>query len=80
MRSATQLHPKDYSYGISAISAQTEYRADSWFAPSQWETALLCNDISHWLDANLELALEYYQGKAQLTKSNINLLKPITKF
>ena len=24
-------------------------RADSSFAPSQWETALLCNDVSHWL-------------------------------
>ena len=33
------------------------YRADSRFAPSQWETALLCNDVSHWLGANLESAL-----------------------
>ena len=32
-------------------------RADSRFAPSQWETALLCNDFSHWLGANLESAL-----------------------
>ena len=31
--------------------------ADSRFAPSQWETALLCNDVSHWLSANLESAL-----------------------
>ena len=31
-------------------------RADSRFAPSQWETALLCNDISHWLGASLESA------------------------
>ena len=31
-------------------------RADSRFAPSQWET-LLCNDVSHWLGASLELAL-----------------------
>ena len=29
-------------------------RADSKFAPSQWETALLCNDVSHWLGASLE--------------------------
>ena len=28
------------------------------FAPSQWETALLCNDVSHWLDASLESALK----------------------
>ena len=32
-------------------------RADSRFVPSQWETALLCNDVSHWLDASLESAL-----------------------
>ena len=29
-------------------------RADYRFAPSQWETALLCNDVSHWMGANLE--------------------------
>ena len=28
--------------------------ADSRFAPSQWETILLCNDVSHWLGANQE--------------------------
>ena len=33
--------------------------ADSRFAPSQWETALLCNDVSHWLGASLESALNY---------------------
>ena len=38
-------------------SAGSVYRADSRFAPSQWETALLCNDISHWLGASLETAL-----------------------
>ena len=29
-------------------------RADSRFAPSQWETALICNDVSHWLGSSLE--------------------------
>ena len=33
------------------------WRADSRFAFSQWETALLCNDVSHWLGANLQSAL-----------------------
>ena len=33
------------------------HRADSRFAPSQWETALHCNDVSHWLGASLESAL-----------------------
>ena len=32
-------------------------RADSRFAPSQWETALPCNGVSHWLGASLESAL-----------------------
>ena len=31
-------------------------RADSRLAPSQWETSLLSNDVSHWLGANLESA------------------------
>ena len=39
---------------------QKVYRDDSRFAPSQWETALLCNDISHWLGASLESAMVYY--------------------
>ena len=33
-------------------------RADSRFAPSQWELVLLCNDVSHWLGANLVSALD----------------------
>ena len=32
-------------------------RADSRFAPSQCETTLLCNDVSHWLGTSLESAL-----------------------
>ena len=32
-------------------------RVDSRFATSQWEMALLCNDVSHWLVANLESAI-----------------------
>ena len=32
-------------------------RADSRFAPSQRETMLLCNGVSHWLGANLKSAL-----------------------
>ena len=29
---------------------------DSRFAPNQWETALFCNDVSHWLGATLKSA------------------------
>ena len=36
-----------------------QYRAESRFSLSQWETALLCNDVSHWLGANLESGLHY---------------------
>ena len=32
--------------------------ADSRFAPSQWETSLLCNDVSHWPGASLESVLD----------------------
>ena len=32
-------------------------RADCRFAPSLWETALLFNDVSHWLGAGLESTL-----------------------
>ena len=35
------------------------HRADSRFAPSQWEMALLCNDISHWLGESLESSLAH---------------------
>ena len=37
----------------------TNGRTDSKFAPSQWEAALLYNDVSHWLGVNLESALNY---------------------
>ena len=32
-------------------------RDDSMFSPSQWATVSLCNDVSHWLGANLESSL-----------------------
>ena len=35
-------------------------RADSTIAPSQWETPLQSNAVSHWLGANLESALGIY--------------------
>ena len=37
-------------------------RADSRFAPSQWETVLLCNDVSHWLGTSLKSALLKWLG------------------
>ena len=35
-----------------------QIRTDPRFVPSQWERALLCNNISHWLGTNLESALQ----------------------
>ena len=42
---------------LGALDSFIFFRADPRFVPSQWETALLCNDISHWLGAILESAL-----------------------
>ena len=36
-------------------------RTDSRFTPSQWETALLCNDVTHWLGTSL-----VYMGADQI--------------
>ena len=41
-------------------------RADSRFAPSQWDKALLYNDVSHWLGANLESAQIVLKMKKKL--------------
>ena len=39
-------------------------RADSRYAPSQWETLLQSNAVSHWLCANLESALNICMVKS----------------
>ena len=44
-------------------------RADSRFAPSQWEMALLCNEGSHWLGTNLKSALYNYWWEAWMMQS-----------
>ena len=47
-------------------------RVDSRFAPSQWEMALLCNDISYWLGANLESALIWHSSMASQFHKTLN--------
>ena len=37
---------------------KSQDRADSRLVPSQWETVLFCNDVSYWLGANLESAMQ----------------------
>ena len=42
--------------GAGALNRDMQQR-NIWFTPSQWETALFCNAVSHWLGASLESAL-----------------------
>ena len=51
-----------YGTGIynKILQIAWQFRADSRFALSQWETALLCNDVSHCLGASLESALQLH--------------------
>ena len=45
-----------YVWGrMNDFSLLVSYITDSGFAPSQWETALLCNDVAHWLVASLRI-------------------------
>ena len=44
----------------SGLWTYPDCRADFRFEPSQWETALLCNDVSRGLGASLESALWLY--------------------
>ena len=37
----------------------SSFMADSRFAPSQWEKAWFCNNVSHWLGANRESAMSF---------------------
>ena len=50
-------------------------------APSQWETALLCNDISHWLGESLESALfkhwVLWQLQAQWHRDHFVCFQPV---
>ena len=53
--------PKLYS-NPSGKQQQSDVRIQGWFkicAQPQWETTLLCNNVSHWLGASLESALGY---------------------
>ena len=48
------------SHGLNiptSHAVSSDFRAESRLAPSQWETSLQSNAISHWLGANLESAL-----------------------
>ena len=42
---------------VVQLVGNRNFRADSRLAPSQWETSLQSNAVSHWLGANLESTL-----------------------
>ena len=44
--------------GIKLLMYVGDIRTDSKIAPSQWETSLQSNAVSHWLGASLESALD----------------------
>ena len=57
-----QIIPNEHAPAYGSVSGwvsaeNSRYMDDSSFAPSQWETALLCNDVSHRLGVSLESAL-----------------------
>ena len=59
----SQPHENSHSMSspieVKHLPDQGNFRADSRFAPSQWETSLQSNAVSHWLGANLESALQF---------------------
>ena len=50
----------------------TNHRVDSRFVPSQWETSLQSNAVSHWLCANLESALGYASTGLSVLRSLVS--------
>ena len=53
------------------------YRGDIRFAPSQWETSLQSNAVSHWLGADLESVLTMYSG-ASVTPCSFQCSVPMS--
>ena len=49
----------------SDVTVIIRYSADARFVPSQWETSLQSNTVSHWLGANLASALRYIRPHIQ---------------
>ena len=47
-----------FNWQQTNIGYDNDFMAESRLAPSQWEPSLQCNAVSHWLDANLEPALD----------------------
>ena len=52
-----KVHIGYNSLGHTWSATYVVFKANFKFAPIQWETALLCNDVSHWQGASLESAM-----------------------
>ena len=56
-RSNNKRNRNSLLLSISSIQGRNTDQSDSKFVPSQWETALLGKEVSHWLGVSLETAL-----------------------
>ena len=55
-----RFHPfRSPSYDLQGVLPYNVYRDTSVHAPSQWETTLYCNVVSHWLGAYTKWSLVY---------------------
>ena len=71
--SLTQSHCQDKISSAAYIaSTRNKHRADSRFVPSQWETVLLCNDVSHWLGASPESRFVFSQWETVLLCNDVS--------
>ena len=59
---------------LTALLPRHLLPANSRFTPSQWDAALICNDVSHWWGASLVSALYYMY--CQISNGNWNNLNP----
>ena len=59
----------DFNVGLKKelIQSTGSSKVDSRLAPSQWDTSLQSNAVSHWLGANLESALPWLQHRPRNT-------------
>ena len=62
----TLLRNKSLCLSISLMSSHRNNRNHSVYVPSQWETVLHCNTVSHWLGAYTELIPEINASNACL--------------
>ena len=68
VRPSIHLPTKNYHLVLIRSHFSYEFRDQSRYAPSQWETSLHCNDVFHWLGAYLEWSLLLQYQIPQLVK------------